>query len=183
VSDYLGGAGVRGNGWICHCGSHHDDAQESVLKPTAGPLHRPQDDVHVLRPARPLPLQRGVLRPGEAALGLLAAEDRHNLGTAASPKSRLSSEAGSLLAPVPSLLPPLLLAEQGPQVFLTALVLSKTTWTRASASSSSITPSLSASTYIIPTTAQCSKHKVLFGSTSKPRGSLTRLSSLLVPTS
>ena len=118
-------AGVRNSGWFCHCGPHHDHpqarrwlllwnellTQESVLKSTPRPLHRSKDDGNLLRPSWPLLVQRGLLHPGEAVVGLLAAEDRHHLGSSARPQSGAASEATPLLAVSP-LLPSILLAEQ-----------------------------------------------------------------------
>ena len=87
--------------------------QESLLKSAPRPLHRSKDDGNLLRPARPLPLQRGLLHPGEAAAGLLAAEDRHHLGSSACAQPGAASEAAPLLAVSP-LLPSILLAKQVP---------------------------------------------------------------------
>ena len=82
-----------------------------MLKSTPRPLHRSKDDGNLLRPSRPLPVQRGLLHPGEAVAGLLAAEDRHHLGSSTRAQSGAASEATPLLAVSP-LLPSILLAEQ-----------------------------------------------------------------------
>ena len=83
-----------------------------MLKSPPRPLHRSEDDGNLLRPARPLLVQRGLLHPGEAAPGLLAAEDRHHLGSSASAQpGTWSPEAAPFLA-VSSLLPSILLAKQ-----------------------------------------------------------------------
>ena len=83
-----------------------------MLKSTARPLHRSEDDGNLLRPARPLLVQRGLLHPGEAAPGLLAAEDRHHLGSSAGAQpGTWSPEAATFLAVSP-LLPSILLAKQ-----------------------------------------------------------------------
>ena len=77
--------------------------KESLLKSTPRPLHRSKDDGNLLRPSRPLPVQRGLLHSGEAALGLLAAEDRHHLGPSARAKPGTSPEAVPFLAVSPLL--------------------------------------------------------------------------------
>ena len=83
-----------------------------MLKSPPRPLHRSEDDGNLLRPARPLPVQRGLLHPGEAAPGLLAAEDRHHLGSSAGAQpGTWSPEAATFLAVSP-LLPSILLAKQ-----------------------------------------------------------------------